>query len=57
MGVKTWTLLSYQPDWRWGLEGQTTFWYPTMRLFRQMHKENWDKVILDVEESLKKEFL
>ena len=35
LGKKTWTLLSYVADSRWMLEGETTPWYPTMRLFRQ----------------------
>ena len=35
LGKPVWTLLSYVPDWRWWLDGETTPWYPTMRLFRQ----------------------
>ena len=33
LGKETWTLLSHVADWRWMLEGETTPWYPTMRLF------------------------
>jgi tetratricopeptide (TPR) repeat protein len=29
-----WVLLGSVPEWRWALEGETTPWYPTMRLFR-----------------------
>jgi ADP-heptose:LPS heptosyltransferase len=32
-GKPVWTLLSETPDWRWDLEGETTPWYPSMRLF------------------------
>jgi len=45
MGKKTWLLLPYRPDWRWGLEGADTPWYPTMRLFRQQQLGDWQKVL------------
>ena len=56
IGKTTWLLLHKAPDWRWGLEGDTTFWYPSMRLFRQTERENWDEVIERVAEALKKHF-
>jgi hypothetical protein len=40
-----WTLLSHVPDWRWGLDGEKTPWYPTMRLFRQPTFGDWSSVI------------
>ena len=33
--VPTWLLLRPVPDWRWGLEGSSTAWCPSMGLFRQ----------------------
>ena len=45
LGRPVWTLLSYVPDWRWGLEGEETPWYPTMRLFRQPAPGEWNAVI------------
>ena len=45
MGKTTWLLLHKVPDWRWGLEGDTTFWYPSMRLFRQKERGNWNEVM------------
>ena len=45
MGKKVWLLLRDIPDWRWGLNGNTTFWYPSMRLFRQNERNNWDEVL------------
>jgi len=45
MGKPTWLLLHHLPEWRWGLEGEKTFWYPSMRLFRQKERHNWDEVM------------
>ena len=56
MGKTTWLLLMKVPDWRWGLEGDTTFWYPSMRLFRQTERGNWDVVMGRVAVELKKLF-
>jgi hypothetical protein len=56
MGKATWLLLHKVPDWRWGLEGGTTFWYPSMRLFRQKERGNWIEVMERVAEALQKHF-
>jgi len=45
MGKKVWLLLSDPPDWRWMLDRADTPWYPTMRLFRQQTRGDWDSVI------------
>ena len=34
MGKPVWMLLSGASDWRWGIKGTTTEWYPTVRIFR-----------------------
>ncbi len=56
IGIQTWVLLPKIPDWRWGIKGDTTFWYPSMRLFRQRESGNWDEVMERVTEALQKEF-
>ena len=56
MGKTTWLLLHKVPDWRWGLEGDTTFWYPSMRLFRQKDQGNWHELMERVAEALQKQF-
>jgi hypothetical protein len=38
-------MLGCVPDWRWGLEGESTAWYPTMKLIRQEQLGIWDNVI------------
>jgi len=46
MGVPVWTLLpAIDSDWRWGVSGHSTFWYPSMRLFRQTQAGNWSALI------------
>ncbi len=52
MGKPVWTLLPFVPDWRWGREGRTTPWYPTMRLVRQTKRGDWDDVVSRVAEML-----
>jgi tetratricopeptide (TPR) repeat protein len=45
MGRPVWVLVPFAPDWRWGLEGDSTAWYPTARLFRQTALGDWDGVV------------
>ncbi len=55
MGKKVWLMLKKIPFWTWGLEGESTFWYPSMRLFRQKELDNWDEVMERVSIELKGE--
>jgi tetratricopeptide (TPR) repeat protein len=48
MGRPLWVLIPFQPDWRWTLDGETSPWYPTARLFRQAALGDWDGVIARV---------
>jgi tetratricopeptide (TPR) repeat protein len=48
MGRPLWVLIPFQPDWRWTLDGETSPWYPTARLFRQASLGDWDGVIARV---------
>lgn len=45
LGVPTFLLLPFIPDWRWMLEREDTPWYPTMRLYRQRGPGNWASAI------------
>lgn len=46
LGRPVWTLLPLiDCDWRWGLSGERSFWYPTMKLFRQSEPKKWSDVI------------
>ena len=52
MGVPTWIFLPKIPDWRWGLHGDKSFWYPSVRLFRQKNRGSWahemEQVIMEL---------
>jgi len=54
MGKKVWLLLRDIPYWTWGLEKESTFWYPSMRLFRQKERDNWHEVMERVSVELRK---
>jgi tetratricopeptide (TPR) repeat protein len=45
MGRPVWTLLPFAGEWRWGVSGDATPWYPTMRLFRQPALGDWEAVV------------
>jgi ADP-heptose:LPS heptosyltransferase len=44
MGKPVWVLIPFAPDWRWMLEREDSPWYPSMRLFRQPKRGEWDAV-------------
>ena len=54
LGRPVWTLLPDIADWRWLDRGDTTPWYPTMRLFRQTTSGNWASVVADVRATLER---
>jgi ADP-heptose:LPS heptosyltransferase len=56
LGVECWLLLPYVPDFRWGMKGETTPWYHSMRLYRQPKLMDWDSVFERVRSDLEKRF-
>ena len=53
LGVPCWTVLHWDAFWVWRHHGETTEWYPGMRLFRQEVPLEWDNVMSDVAEALR----
>jgi hypothetical protein len=45
MGKPVWILLGRDPDWRWGIHGESSAWYPSARLFRLAASEQWPTLI------------
>ena len=52
LGRPVWLLLARTPEWRWGLTGERTAWYPTMRIFRQNSAGDWHTVVKAVRAAL-----
>jgi tetratricopeptide (TPR) repeat protein len=53
LGRPTWILLpAVGGDWRWGITGETTAWYPGARLFRQQPAGDWAATMHDVAAAL-----
>lgn len=52
LGKPVWVLLPNPSDWRWGFDGETSPWYPTMRLFRQKEPGQWTEVLQTVSAAL-----
>ena len=48
LGVRTWTLLPRDADWRWMQDREDSPWYPTMCLFRQQREGDWSRIIADL---------
>ncbi len=44
LGRPCWIVLKSVPDWRWMLDRDGTPWYPTLRLFRQARRGDWDEL-------------
>ena len=52
MGKPIWILNQFDSDWRYLLERTDCPWYPTAKIYRQMHPNNWDDVIERVRQNL-----
>jgi ADP-heptose:LPS heptosyltransferase len=44
LGKPTWLLLPLNSEWRWLVDRTDTPWYPSMTLFRQPAKDDWETV-------------
>ena len=52
MGKAAWVLLPVVPPWHYGMVGDTSPWYPTLRLFRQKRGGDWRTPIWQLVEAL-----
>ncbi len=55
LNKKVWLMLAAVPGWRWDLNFPTTTpWYPSVQLFRQPLYNDWDTVINEIKNELRK---
>jgi hypothetical protein len=54
LGAAVWMATPAVPEWRWLLEREDSPWYPTMRLFRQKRRGDWEPVFSRVAEQLQR---
>jgi hypothetical protein len=52
LGKAVWLMLPSPADWRWLLERSDSPWYPTMQLFRQTTRGDWDGVVRRMKDAL-----
>ena len=52
LGVRTWVALKFVPDWRWQEHRTDSPWYPSVRLFRQRSRGDWQPVFAEIEAEL-----
>ncbi|GEO81614.1 tetratricopeptide repeat protein [Pararhodospirillum oryzae] len=52
LGRPAWVLLAFAADFRWLRAGETSPWYPSLRLFRQTSRGDWPGLIDQVAETL-----
>jgi tetratricopeptide (TPR) repeat protein len=53
LNKKAYALISYDNDWRWQTSGTDSIWYPSIKLFRQEQKGDWETPINKIVENLK----
>ena len=46
------TALPFAADWHYGVDREDSPWYPTMRLFRQVRRGEWDEVFARIAEAV-----
>jgi hypothetical protein len=52
LGRPVFVALPHVADWRWGTDGPTSPWYPSMRLFRQPRPGDWGSVFRAMREHI-----
>lgn len=57
LGKRTWVLLAFSADWRWFTDRQDSPWYPSLRLFRQQSRDDWQGLFERVAAQLHRELI
>jgi Tfp pilus assembly protein PilF/ADP-heptose:LPS heptosyltransferase len=53
LGKKTYLLLDYNSDWRWGVNKDYSIWYKSIKIFRQDEAGFWDRPFTQVYNNIK----
>ena len=53
LGVKTYLVLGYLSEWRWGKDGSDTYWYDSVKIIRSDKIGDWSGVLGEIENELK----
>ena len=53
LGVKTWIMQPHIPDWRWLLNSDFSYWYPSVRQYTQPSPGDWPDVLGRIKNDLK----
>jgi len=56
MGKLVWILLQRVPDWRWGVYGEKSVWYPSAKLFWQYSLGDFDSVFKQVYDEMQNQY-
>lgn len=56
LGRTAWVLAPFDNDWRWLIGREDSPWYPTVRVFRQKTRGDWDEVLKRVAGELRVQF-
>jgi tetratricopeptide (TPR) repeat protein len=54
LDVPVWLALTFAPEWRWLLEREDSPWYPSMRLFRQARRGDWEGIFTRMADELRR---
>ena len=57
IGARLWMPLKRVPEWRWGIAGSSTPWYPSATLFRQSVDGDWSGPIASMRQTLSAEIM
>ena len=48
LGLTTKLMLPYTANWRWGLSGNSSYWYDAVQLYRQSEVNDWYSVLAQI---------
>lgn len=55
LGIKTYLLLCFAPDWRWFDNDKKTEWYPSVTIIKQHDRRTWNDVEKELTKRIKKD--